>query len=153
MFGGLLTTSGVNATGTIQANRFVGDGSQLTNINRWSLAYANNTNGDQTAGNLNDLINAVQNGSQIRILMDLGGQQYVTYAENITINNDIVYVQNNSHVSVEYDGDVLRFQDHSYWWMMIVSTKGDLDVIRWNVGEHTPRGHTNDKVAVKWFID
>ncbi len=151
--GGLLTTSGINATGTIQANKFVGDGSQLTNINRWSLAYAHNANGDQTAGNFNDLINAVQNGSQVRILIDGNDQQYATDAENIWIKNGIVYVQNTSHVSIAFDEDVLRFQDNSYWWMIIVSTKGDRDMIRWNVGEHTPRGHTNDKVAVKWFID
>ncbi|NEQ83514.1 MAG: hypothetical protein F6K26_25935 [Moorea sp. SIO2I5] len=146
-------TEKLEVEGTIKATEFVGDGSKLTNLNRWSLAYAHDANGNRTAGDINDLINAVQNGSQVRVLMVHGNEQYITYAENITIKNEIVYVQNNSHVSIIFEGDVLKFQDDSYWWMVIVSTKGDRDKIRWNVGEHTPRGHDNDKVAMKWFVD
>ena len=146
-------TEKLEVEGTVKATEFVGDGSKLTNLNRWSLAYAHDANGNRTAGDINDLINAVENGSQVRVLMDRNHQQYVTYGESTWIKNGVVYVQNISHVSVTFDGDVLKFQDDSYWWMMIVSTKGDRDMIRWNVGEHTPRGHDNDKVAVKWFVD
>ncbi|WP_424097823.1 hypothetical protein [Moorena producens] len=152
--GSLTIDNNLTVERTVKATEFVGDGSKLTNLNRWSLAYAHDANGNRTAGNINDLITAVKNGSQVRVLMDSGDVQYITYAENIWVKkNGIVYVQNTSHVSATSDGDVVKFQDDSYWWMIIVSTKGDRDMIRWNVGEHTPRGHNNDKVAMKWFVD
>ncbi|NEP35887.1 hypothetical protein [Moorena sp. SIO3B2] len=152
--GSLTIDNNLTVEGTVKATEFVGDGSKLTNLNRWSLAYAHDANGNRTAGNINDLINAVQNGYQVRVLMDSGDVQYITYAENIWVKkNGIVYVQNTSHVSATSDGDVVKFQDDSYWWMIIVSTKGDRDMIRWNVGEHTPRGHNNDTIAMKWFVD
>ncbi|WP_424097819.1 hypothetical protein [Moorena producens] len=148
-------TEKLEVEGTVKATEFVGDGSKLTNLNRWSLAYAHDANGNRTAGNINDLITAVQNGSQVRVLMDSGVQQAITYAEYILVKNGIVYVQNTSIVSARFDGDVFKFMDDSFWWMIIVSTKADRDIIRWKVGEHTKadRGHTQDKVAMKWFVD
>ncbi|NEP37003.1 hypothetical protein [Moorena sp. SIO3B2] len=146
-------TEKLEVEGTVKATEFVGDGSKLTNLNRWSLAYAHDANGNRTAGNINNLINAVENGSQVRVLMDSGDQKNLMYAEHIVLKNGIVYVQNLSGASLVFDGDVLKFLDDTYRLMMVVSTKGDRDMIRWSVGEHTPRGHNNDKVAMKWFID
>jgi uncharacterized protein YmfQ (DUF2313 family) len=118
----------------------------------WKLAYAHDKDGNRTAGDIETLIDAVKNGQAVRIVTGDQGEYYSTEAENISVKNGVVHAQNNSHVSVEYQGDVLRFQDDSYYWMIVVSTLGDRDMIRWNVGEHVPRGHTADKVAVKWFV-
>ncbi len=139
--------------GTVQATAFVGDGSMLTGISKWSLAYAHDQNGNPTFKDINTLINAVQNGHCIRVLIDRSDLQYAFDAESLWIRNDIVYAQNTSSVSVTFEGDVLKFQDDSYHYMFIASTKGDHDAIRWSLGEHTPRGHNLEKVRMKWFID
>ncbi len=139
--------------GTVKATAFVGDGSMLTGISKWLLAYAHDQNGSPTFGNINTLINAVQDGHRVRVLIDGSDSQYVFEAESLWIRNGIVYAQNTSSVSVTFEGDVLKFQDDSYHYMFIASTKGDHDAIRWSVGEHTPRGHTLEKEKMKWFID
>ncbi|NEQ79416.1 MAG: hypothetical protein F6K26_03895 [Moorea sp. SIO2I5] len=147
-----IAASSLRVTETVTAGKFQGDGSMLTGITKWSLAYAHDKTGQKIAGDINSLIEAIEAGHSVRVLMEGNDLQYVTDAENLWIKNGIVYAQNTSHVSVTFQGDVLKFKDDSYWWMVIVSTKGDRDMIRWNVGEHKSRGHTQDKVAIKWFI-
>ena len=118
----------------------------------WTLAYAHDQSGNRIAGEERVLIAAVLDGQPVRVLMDSGDQQYVTDAQCLWVKNNNVYAQNTTHVSVEFTGNVLRFQDDSYWWMIIVDTQGNRDMIRWLVGEHKPRGHTQDRVAMKWFV-
>jgi len=118
----------------------------------WTLAYANDENGVRTEGDIEALITAVKNGQEVRIVIADPEGYYSTEAENLSVRHGIVYAQNTSHVSVEYQGESLRFQEDSYYWMIIVSTRGERDMIRWSVGAHEPRGHTQDKVAVRWFV-
>lgn len=118
----------------------------------WTLAYANDENGARSEGDIETLIAAVANGQEVRIVIANPDGYYSTEAENLSVRHGIVYAQNTSHVSVEYQGESLRFQDDSYYWMIIVSTRGERDMIRWSVGAHEPRGHTQDKVAVRWFV-
>ena len=118
----------------------------------WTLAYANDEHGARTEGDIEALIDAVKNGQEVRIVIADPEGYYSTEAENLSVRHGIVYAQNTSHVSVEYQGESLRFQDDSYYWMTIVSTHGERDMIRWSVGAHEPRGHTQDKVAVRWFV-
>lgn len=121
----------------------------------WQLLYAHDCGGEPTAGDLNLLIEAIRNGHRVRMLIEFKhkNQEYITEAENIWIKNNTVFAQNTSLVSVSFHRDKLSFHEDSYHCMMVVSTKGDLDTIRWSVGEHKKRGHTQDKVAVKWFVD
>ena len=118
----------------------------------WTLAYANDENGVRTEGDIEALITAVKNGQEVRIVIADPEGYYSTEAENLSVRHGIVYAQNTSHVSVEYQGESLRFQEDSYYWMIIVSTHGERDMIRWSVGAHESRGHTQDKVAVRWFV-
>jgi hypothetical protein len=123
-----------------------------TDRSGWTLAYAHDAQGVRTDGDLEALISAVINGRAVRIV--IGGLQeyYSTDAGNLWVRNGIVYAQNASSISVDYHDNLLLFQDDSYYWMIIVSTQGDRDMIRWNVGAHVPRGHTRDRVAVRWFV-
>jgi hypothetical protein len=85
-------------------------------------------------------------------VVNTDGTYFSADAEFLWIKNNIVYAQNNNSVSVEFKEDDLIFQDDSYYWMFIVNTKGERDMIRWSVGEHELKGHNQDKVAVKWFV-
>ena len=118
----------------------------------WKLAYAHDKDGNRTAGDVEALIDAIKNGQAVRMVFEDQDGYYSMEAEALWVRDGIVYAQNNSQVSASFQGKVLRFQDDSYYWMIVVSTLGDLDMIRWGVGQHVSRGHTNDKAAVKWFV-
>ncbi|MBI5563823.1 MAG: hypothetical protein HY870_02935 [Chloroflexi bacterium] len=118
----------------------------------WTLAYAHDAQGVRTDGDLEALISAVTTGRAVRIVTGGPQEYYSTDAGNLWVRNGIVYAQNASSVSVEYHDDLLLFKEDSYYWMIIVSTRGDRDSIRWDVGAHVPRGHTRDRVAVRWFV-
>lgn len=93
----------------------------------WNKVYENDENGNRTSGNFQDLLKAIRQGNEVRMLItfaELPKQEYFTPAENIWIRGGkTVYAQNISHVSVtsEADGD-LRFQDDSFYWMRSSST-------------------------------
>lgn len=120
---------------------------------RWTLAYAHDALGNRTAGDINVLINAIRSGHKVRMLMESGDVEYVTEAEKIWIKNGVVSAQNCSQVSALFIGNKAKFQDDSYYWMIIVNTQGERDMIRWDVGAHTARGRNQDTVAMKWFVD
>lgn len=44
------------------------------------------------------------------------------------------------------------FQPDSYHYFVTVNTNGYVDTICWQVGEHTPRGQSQDRWAIKWFV-
>lgn len=123
-----------------------------TNVNRWKLVYYNSRNGEVINGNISSLIKAVKRGKEIRIVIESDSIVFAADAEYLWVKNKIVYAQNNGSVSVKFKGDDLVFQKNSYYWMFIVNTNGERQMIRWLVGEHSSRGNNQDRVAVKWFV-
>ena len=119
---------------------------------QWKLVYHNSAEGEKLSGNLNRLINVVKKGKEIRIVMNKESVISVAEAEYLWVKDDIVYAQNNGQVSVHFEGDDLVFQEDSYYWMFIVNTNGERNMIRWSVGEHEMRGENKDKVDIKWYI-
>lgn len=115
----------------------------------WTLVYAHDGEGKPTYGNIDVLIDAVRNGKDVRVVLN---DSYATSAQNLWIANGKVYMQNTTHVSVKFVGDVLQFQDNAYHWFIIVDTDGNRHMSRWSVGEHTDRGDSFDRVGVKWFV-
>lgn len=136
----------VSCSSFIKVNKDDGD------CSKWRLIYNNSDNGEPIEGSLNDLINAVKSGKQIRIVMDLESFTFAAEAQYLWVLEDVVYAQNNGEVSVSRSGNKLRFQDDSYYWMFLVNSNGERDMIRWSVGEHDMRGQNKDKVSVKWFV-
>ena len=96
----------------------------------WELVYAHDANGNKVSGDKNLL----------------------TDAQCLWVRHGNVYAQNTSHVSVQFHGDVLKFKDDAYWWMIVADTNGNIDMSRWSVGQHTAKGHTSDRWAMKWFV-
>ena len=122
------------------------------NCGEWRLVYYNSDSGEPLKGSLTNLIEAVKSGEQIRIVMDQESLTFATEAQYLWVLEDVVYAQNNGEVSVSRSGNKLSFQDDSYYWMFLVNSNGERDMIRWSVGEHDMRGQNKDKVSVKWFI-
>ncbi|MBN1186063.1 MAG: hypothetical protein JXB49_27525 [Bacteroidales bacterium] len=120
----------------------------------WQLVYENNNEGEVINGSVADLIEAIKKGKELRVVTYNDEKQtgYATIAENIWIKNGIVYMQNTTQISVQYNGDDLNFQDNAFHWYIIINTNGIRNMSRWYVGEHTPRGNDSDRVAAKWFV-
>ena len=74
-------------------------------------------------------------------------------ARTVHVRNNIVFAGCTLDVSSTFDGNQLKSQDDSYYYMLIAGTNGVLDQIRWNVGEHVPRGHDQGRWDMKWFVD
>ena len=122
------------------------------NYGEWRLIYYNSDSGEPLKGSLTNLIEAVKSGEQIRIVMDQESLTFATEAQYLWVLEDVVYAQNNGEVSVSRSGNKLSFQDDSYYWMFLVNSNGERDMIRWSVGDIDMRGQNEDKVSVKWFI-
>ncbi len=118
----------------------------------WKLVYYNSDEGEVLDGNLNNLINAVENGKQVRIVMEKDKITSAAEAQYLWVKDDVVYAQNNEQVSVRVVEGKLVFQKDSYYWMFIVNTDGERDMIRWSVGAHDMRGENEDRVYIKWFV-
>jgi hypothetical protein len=121
----------------------------------WTMLYAHDDQGNATAGSLDDLIAAVENGYPVRFLMLEPYGVAVAAAQWVYVKDGIVYGENTSNISDFFRDDRLIFQEDSYHWFVTVSTQGERDMIRWKVGEHTPGGpgHTNDRIGVRWFAE
>ena len=144
----------------------------------WSLAYAHDENGQCTEGKKTDLIDAALGGHSVRFLLLLDDYKYVTDAQCLWVWHDNVYAQNTAHLSTDFfqesQGDVrpvypnvyatdepvdsdgeflIRFQDRSYWWMLLADTQGNLDMNRYLIGAHVPNGHGQTRAAMKWFVN
>ena len=136
----------------------------------WTLAYSHDRNGRPLAGDLAVLIDAIQHGAEVRYYIDYAedGPGCYKEAQALWIRNGQVYAQNTSSVSACWDspyhaGDTatvspdyeklgLRFLDDAYFYFQIVSTLGDTDMSRWNVGEHKLRRRDQKNYAIQWFV-
>lgn len=122
------------------------------NCKKWRLIYYNSDNGEAIKGSLNDLIKAVKSGEQIRVVIEQASVTFATEAQYLWVLGNVVYAQNNGEVSVGRTGNKLYYLDDSYYWMFLINSNGEREMIRWSVGEHKMLGRNKDKVSIKWFI-
>lgn len=107
-----------------------------------------------TCGNKNALAEAVDNGADVRVIYHANTQKgYTSPFSNIDIKNNVIAGQYLWIVSEKYNGSHIDFKSDAYWWFKMLSTDGTRDTSRWSIGSHQDRGHTNDKVALKWMAD
>lgn len=123
----------------------------------WTLVYENDANGNTTYGNIQDLIDAVNAGKQVRFSITLIGFDGVTNtsvyeAEIVWVRNNKVYAQDTSPVGASFQGDELPFNQPAYYLFQNVSTTGVVFTSRWRVGEHTSEGESRYNFPIKWFV-
>jgi hypothetical protein len=127
----------------------------------WTKVYANDAAGGIAFGDVNVLIRAVYDGASVKVVLaseDLylpltAPYLYSLQAHTVHVRNGLVFATSTLDVSTTFAGDDLRFQDDSFYYMVIASTSGALEQIRWNVGEHVPRGHDQGTWAMRWFVN
>ena len=112
----------------------------------WQLAYHHDGSGNAVSGWKYSLISAVLSGARIRVVI---GESYTTEADNVHVHGSHVFAQLLQHVSkASWD----RFQDNAYWWWVIVSTNGVMQMTRYNVGSNVHRGTNSLKNSIKWYF-
>ncbi|CAG2250408.1 unnamed protein product [Mytilus edulis] len=117
--------------------------------------FCNSDSGSASCGNIKHLTRAVANGAEIHVTNVNGKRAGALEFSNIAYNKAETKVAGTHlwHVSQSIVGNHIEFQQNAYWWFNLWSTDGTRDMSRWSVGEHTDRGHSNDKVSMKWFAD
>ena len=126
----------------------------------WSKIYANDAAGAPVFGDVNVLIRAVYDGASVKVILVsdevypplTAPYLYSLQAHTVHVRNGIVFATNTLDVSTTFIGDELRFQDDSFYYMLIANARGSLEQIRWNVGEHVTRGHDQSTWAMRWFV-
>jgi hypothetical protein len=127
----------------------------------WTKVYATDAAGVVVFGDVDVLIRAVYDGASVKVVLT-SAQLYLPLtapylysfqAHTVHVRNGVVFATNTLDVSTMFVGDDLRFQEDSFYYMVIASSSGSLEQIRWNVGEHVPRGHDQGQWAMRWFVD
>jgi hypothetical protein len=129
--------------------------SWVVDTRRWSHVLSHSSSGSVTHGSKADLVQAVRDGAMVRYVVTFPTNVHIMQADNLAISSSgNVGAQHIRHIS-QYlsgpDNTVLRAEP--YWWFTVTSTEGTVDMMRYTVGEHTDRGHSQRTASVDWFIN
>ena len=124
----------------------------MSNAYAWNKVYANDATGNVTFGSLAALIDAVQQGQDVKVSMN---GTYVTCQYVYVVSNSSVACSNNTNISIQsvVPGASFGFQNDAYHFFLIVNTLGQRDASRWSVGAHIDRGRTKDTLSIQWFVN
>jgi len=155
----------LSTTGTVRATRYnvgehVSRGNSKDNwavnwfadTRPWKLAFVHKSDGASIYGSKATLVSAVERGASVRIVQEDGA--YAFSGQNVAIQGSDIGAQTLNHVSMQPSSNSyeMEIQPNAYWWFTIVTTQGERDMSRWTVGSHQDRGHTQDRVGLKWFV-
>src|SRR4051794_36186774 len=118
----------------------------------WALAYQHDRDGKAIAGNIRDLIDAIEHGAPVRVRLDYAaecpavfrdaiglwvrdGQVYAQLAVVVSCAFQDEFFGDAATVNETYEPTGLRFLDDPYWYFELVSTRGDTDKSRWGIGD------------------
>jgi len=121
----------------------------------WQFAYEHDAQGQPIAGDIAVLTDAVANGADVKVeAPSSAGTASFFGCDFVFVKEGLVTCMNTRHISVRgIEGSDFGFQDNAYHWFLMVNTNGKRDMSRWNVGEHVDRGHTQNRVGLRWYVD
>ncbi|XP_046560186.1 uncharacterized protein LOC124269215 [Haliotis rubra] len=118
--------------------------------------YSTFGRGTLKSGSVDTLISSILQGNSISVSQE---KKAVFPVQNIEIfntgsgGNATISAEHIWSVSQTGVGNHLEFQGNAYWWFLILNTAGTRTMSRWNLGSHTARGQSQDKVVLDWFVD
>ncbi len=113
----------------------------------WQLVYEHDLNGANVYGNIDDLVDDVNNGKDIRVIVSCHGDCNLVYnqPQRTWMRNDRVYIYDEGSINLGWnDNDDPVFDTTIY--KTVFDTNGLLNV--WNHDENVVRQH---QYAAKWF--
>ncbi|RXJ79022.1 hypothetical protein [Arcobacter sp. F2176] len=119
----------------------------------WQMVYHNDENGNVVSGKLEVLIDAINNGHNVRVMREINGIKNVVDADEIYIKDNKVYMTNTRAISIQEDGTKYKFQPTAYHFFILYDTDGNFHMSRWLVGINQKLSEEYMNVDLKWFID
>ena len=123
----------------------------------WTLVYSHDAQDQPLEGNEKDVVRAVQSGAAIRGYYESSPNNACAFPfQNLRIHGNHVSGQHLNSVSMQVSQTSkyeMELQPNAYWWFVIFTTEGRMEMSRWSVGEHTSRGHNVITYGLKWFAN
>ncbi|XP_061188254.1 uncharacterized protein LOC133196360 [Saccostrea echinata] len=121
----------------------------------WKKVLSTSSTGVVNDGSKSNLINAVQKGSQLRLVIQEAEKSYsIVEADNIAIEGNEVAAQSIRYISDEdgTGGIPRQFKKPPFWKFTLTVTDGNRRAIFWKVGEHTSLPNALTKNSVDWIV-
>jgi hypothetical protein len=135
----------------------------------WDFVYAHDAAGAPLEGSREVLVTAIGRGAEVRVFVDYApAPGCYKNADAVWVKDGHVYIQNTASIGAAFSSDYawgtgsavdpsfeptgLRFLDDAYHYFEILSTSGEADESRWNVGEHRLRGRNQMRYPMRWFV-
>lgn len=127
----------------------------------WTMVYHNDMNGNTIKGNINELINGIRNGEEVRIAwwfqhptVEKVKVEHLTDASFLTIQSgSIVHAQINSIVSQapDFQEGAIKLRENLEW-VFVGATNGKMDTLVRNVLTGEIIEHKLNTSAFKWYL-
>ena len=118
----------------------------------WKLVYENDAFGNPVQGDINELIEMVRNGVDIKVNKVIPGLDQIQRCMIPVVSSSgkipIVSCVSDIQPSLNNTADApAKFLDDRYFYMVAYSTVGFADAIRY------PGNHTQSHMSVKWYAN
>ncbi|KAL4220826.1 hypothetical protein ACF0H5_019094 [Mactra antiquata] len=127
---------------------------------KWFIRPMQNVALEQTgensvmSGNIVDLINDVESGSDVRIVSSRNGYSVEMDSVEVSTDRSLVVGQSVFYISTTVDdASNYKFENNSYWWFTNWATDSTVHASFWNIGEHVSRGNNVYKFPIKWYTE
>eukprot|EP01083_Nonionella_stella_P155039 500303_1 len=126
----------------------------------WTLVYENDNTGGATYGQLTDLVDAVEDGADVKVSVDYDStsSQNFWIPDYVWITGDHVYAQNTDQISISQlstgDNDLgfQFFQNNAYHYHEMVNTFGQHHAARYRITGGAFISESKRRVGTKWFV-
>ena len=123
----------------------------------WKLVYSHDAQGYALEGSERDVVRAVQSGAALRGYYESSPNDFYAFSfQNLRIHGDHVSGQHLNSVSMQgsqTNNYEMELQPNAYWWFVIFTTEGRMEMSRWSVGAHASRGLNVITHGLKWFAN
>ncbi len=140
---------------------FISSGISAQEHPNWELIFANDENGKAISGHINDLVDAVRNGEELRIYWSSESKsdpskkvEHFASAKFLTILSDrIVFAQIDPIIgqTPSFENQTLQLKENLEW-SMIAGSNGKMDTMMRNVVSGKVVGHGTRGMAIKWYV-
>lgn len=132
-----------------------GQGQAFTGEN-WEKIYAADSSGNATYGDIDDLVDAINNGFDVKVLQKSSAWTHAFktpfVAKNTTTYGDVVYARTQLYVPICYDSygypDLCEYQVKS----IVLRSDGVLEVLAYDPRDYSIISHTSTTSVLEWYI-
>ena len=120
----------------------------------WNLIYAVGSSGNVTFGDLNDLIDSIDVGYDVKILSQSDGSSSRTsyIPDRLSIYNGNVYAQQTKTVSLSFSqGGGQYISSDAYYWFTVVGSDGTIDIQRYYI-DGTYKSETQSTINLQFYV-